>query len=199
MAGVPEELRSPHRVSAAITPVPTSFHSIMEKRIIPEVKAGLLALLLCHAGVLAVATPPTPPPAEEAVILTGWLQVASLSMKDAIVEVVVNGTRQIAPVSEAGRFTVSLPADAEVVLRFEKPGHLTKEVMVDTRHAREGKEGHKRRHVKFGVVLELERWMGGLTYAGPVGAIGFEQGGGCLAVAHDRSMVPAEHRAPMGF
>ncbi|MBK8340191.1 MAG: hypothetical protein IPK99_09495 [Flavobacteriales bacterium] len=174
----------------------------MEKRIIPELKVGLITALFFPFGIAQAATPPSSPPAadsDEAVVLTGWLHVESLTMRDVIVEVEVNGTTQIAPVSEAGRFTVELPANAEVLLRFEKPGHLSKEVTVDTRYAQDGKAGQKKRHVKFGVIMELERWMGGLTYAGPVGSLGFEQGGGCLAVEHDRELVPAERRSPMVF
>ncbi|MBK7268041.1 MAG: hypothetical protein IPI07_00480 [Flavobacteriales bacterium] len=175
----------------------------MEPRNTPFLSAGLLVALVLPFGIAQAATPPSSPPtaaaSEEAVVITGWLQVEGLTMKDVIVEVEVNGTTRIAPVSETGRFTVELPANAEVLLRFEKPGHLSKEVTVDTRYAGNGKGGQKKRHVKFGVIMELERWMGGLTYAGPVGSIGFDQGGGCLAVEHDRTMVPAEQRRPMVF
>jgi hypothetical protein len=85
-------------------------------------------------------------------------------------------------------------------LRFEKPGHVTKEVTVDTRHVQDGDfGGQRRRQVKLAVIMEQERFMAGLTYAGPVGNLGFEPGGGCVAVAHTRSVVPAKRRAAMEF
>lgn len=157
-----------------------------------------LAAFIRATAALAVAPPA--PLAENAVELTGWLVVDDLSMTDALVEVEVNGTLLTAPVSPNGRFTISLPANTEAVLRFEKPGHLTKEVLVDTRHLRDGAFGRTTaRRVRFAVVLELERRMGGLRYTGPVGRIGFEEGGGCVAVQHTRTLVPARRQATMVF
>jgi hypothetical protein len=167
----------------------------MEKRIIPHLKTGLCAILLS----LTAASWAAGPPAEEAVILTGWLHVEDHTMADVVLEVEVNGTTHVAPVSENGRFTVELPANTEATLRFEKPGHLPKEVVVDTRHARDGSAGQRTRRVNFAVIMELERRMGGLTYAGPVGSLSFDEGGGCLAVSHDPKRVPAKRQAPMVF
>ncbi|MBP7407870.1 MAG: hypothetical protein KA941_03845 [Flavobacteriales bacterium] len=159
-------------------------------------KLGLLAIiLLINLGNTRAATPP----ADDAVVLTAWLHVEGYTMADVTVAVEVNGTTEVGRVSENGRFTVSLPADAEVLLRFEKPGHLPKEVVVDTRHARDGEAGQRTRHVKFAVIMELERHMAGLTYPGPVGTLSFDNGGGCLAVAHDRNRVPAKRHATMVF
>ena len=171
----------------------------METRNIPSLKASLLALFLMPAGIALAGVPPSGPSADEAVVLTGWLHVEDHTMTDVTLEVLVNGTVQVAHVSENGRFTVSLPADAEATLRFEKPGHLSKEVMVDTRHSQNGTFNQRTRRLKFAVVMQLERFMTGWTYTGPVGSIGFESGGGCLAVAHDRSLVPASRNVPMVF
>ena len=158
------------------------------------------ALGLCAALSLSVSpSHAAAPPVNEAVVLTAWLHVDDLSMSDVVVEVEVNGTVHIAPVAENGRITVSLPADAEAVLRFEKPGHVSKEVTVDTRHVLRGGPDQRKRKISFAVILELERRMGGLTYAGPVGIIGFDPEGGCVAVAHDRTLVPARRHAPMVF
>jgi hypothetical protein len=41
--------------------------------------------------------------------------------------------------------------------------------------------------------------MAGFRYQGPVGSIGFDQGGGCLAIARDRKLVPARRQATMVF
>lgn len=171
----------------------------MEQRNLPAPSIGLCAALLLTISTVNAAGPPTKAGTEEAVVLTGWLHVDDLTMTDVVVEVEVNGTVQVAPVSENGRFTVMLPADAEAVLRFEKPGHVPKEVTVNTHYLQYGGPRQRTRKVSFAVILELERRMAGLTYAGPVGSIGFEEGGGCLAVAHERSLVPARRHAPMVF
>lgn len=170
----------------------------MEK--LTHLKTGLLASLLLPACVALGATPPAAPPASDAVMLTAWLHVEDYTMADVTVAVEVNGSStEVGRVTENGRFTVSLPADADVVLRFEKPGHLPKEVVVDTHHAQEGEVGQKRRHVEFAVIMDLERHMAGLTYPGPVGTLSFDNGGGCLAVAHDRNRVPVKRHTPMVF
>ena len=101
--------------------------------------------------------------------------------------------------SETGRFELRLPANTEVVLRFEKPQHLPKEVVVNTTNARAGPAGRHKRHVKFAVILELERHMAGYSYHSPVGTIGFEKDGGCLAVTHKRDKIPPGRNKPMTF
>lgn len=160
----------------------------MEQRNTPLWKAGLCAALLLNAGLGQAAGPPV----NDAVSLTGWVHVEDLTLSDVVVEVVVNGFTFTAPVSEQGRFSVLLPPDAQATLHFEKEGHLTKEVLVDTHFARDS--GDKLRRVNIAVIMELERHMGGLTYAGPVGTLGFEQGGGCIAVQHDKTRVLAPPR-----
>lgn len=160
----------------------------------------LLVLATFCASSVQAAPPPTGRAADATVELTGWLHVEDLTMKDVVLEVEVNGTVRTAHVAESGKFSFDLPADAAVTLRFEKPGHVTKEVTVDTRNVQDGSfTREKKRHVKFAVIMELERFMAGLTYAGPVGNIGFEQGGGCVAVAHTREMAEAKRRAAMEF
>jgi hypothetical protein len=159
----------------------------------------LVLITLSTAGVQA-APPPASRAANATVELTGWLHVEDLTMKDVVLEVEVNGTVRTAHVSESGRFNIDLPADAAATLRFEKPGHVTKEVTVDTRNVQDGAfTTQKKRHLKFAVIMELERFMAGLTYAGPVGNLGFEQGGGCVAVAHTREMTETKRRAAMEF
>ncbi|MEX1131657.1 MAG: hypothetical protein WEC15_00395 [Flavobacteriales bacterium] len=160
---------------------------------------GICAALLLGFGGKATANPPIAPPAEDAVVLTGWLHVEDHTMADVVLEVLVNGTIRNAEVSESGRFSVSLPANVEATLRFEKPGHLSKEVLVDTRHAADGSFEQRTRRLKFAVIMQQERHMGNWTYNGPVGSIGFEQGGGCVAVQHDRNLVPADRHKPMVF
>ncbi|MBK9175741.1 MAG: hypothetical protein IPM46_05265 [Flavobacteriales bacterium] len=160
---------------------------------------GLAAALLFWSGLVRAGSPPANNADGDVVTLTGWLHVEDHTWQDALVHIEVDGTTQVARVSETGRFDLRLPANTEVVLRFEKPGHLPKEVVVDTHHARDGDPGKHRRHVKFAVILELERHMAGFTYHSPVGTIGFEQGGGCVAVAHKRDKVPPSRNKPMVF
>jgi hypothetical protein len=154
----------------------------------------LLAAALLIGSTAFAAGPPA-----ATVEVTGWILVEDLDMADAVVAIEVNGTSTTATVTENGRFNITLPVDAEAVLRFEKPGHLPKEVLVDTRNAQDGAFDDRSRRVKFAVILELERRMAGLTYPGPVGSIGFDNGGGCMAVKHDRTVVPGRKQAPMVF
>ncbi len=94
---------------------------------------------------------------------------------------------------------MTLPANAEAILRFEHPGHLPKEVVVDTHFAGDGEVGQHTRHISFAVVLEPERHMAGLDYAGPVGNIGFDKGGGCAVITRERKLVPSRRLKPMVF
>ncbi len=114
-------------------------------------------------------------------------------MADVVVEVMVNGIVNKGGVAENGRIDVILPAGVEAVLRISKPGHLTKEVAVDTHHVNDGGFDGKQRHVSCAVILQATEHMAGLTYPGPVGSIGFDEGGGCMTVEHDLRLVP-EHR-----
>ncbi|MFN3874439.1 MAG: hypothetical protein ACK4L7_00825 [Flavobacteriales bacterium] len=161
-------------------------------------KLSAAALLLAAAPAFA-AKPPAAHGAHEDVILTGWMHVEDHTWQDATVSVEVGGVTRTAPVSETGRFELRLPANTEVVLRFEKPEHLPKEVVVNTAHARSGAFRNQRRHVKFAVILELERHMAGYTYHSPVGTIGFDRDGGCLAVTHKREKIAPGRNKPMVF
>ncbi len=132
--------------------------------------------------------------------LTGWLHVDDLEMRDVDLVVSVNGAQSRVRVNNSGRFEVNLPGESAVTLRFEKPGHVAKEITVDTRNLQDGGfDGQRKRQVKMAVIMEQERYMGGLTFAGPVGRIGFEQGGGCVAVEHTRTTEPAKRRGVMEF
>lgn len=134
-----------------------------------------------------------------AVDLTGWLHVEAYDFEGATVLLTVNGEHRVLPVSRSGRVDIELPAEAEAVLRFEHPGHLSKEILVDTRHSQVGRTAGVR-HVSFAVILEESRLMGGQVYAGPVANVGFDKDGGCVDVNHTRSMVVGRtSNAPMVF
>ena len=94
---------------------------------------------------------------------------------------------------------MSLPAGTEAVLHFKSPGHLTKDLIVDTRYVNEGKFAKEKRHVKFAVVLELERHLYGFHYDGAAGNIGFDKEGGCMSVEHTRKLVVGRPNQTMVF
>ncbi len=188
----PTDAVVPHHISTRNNP--SMYYSNISPRI-----TGLAAALFLAMGVTRAIAPPSAPPAAESVELTAWLHVEGLTMEDVVVTVLVNGETRTAGASENGRVDLVLPADAEALVRFEKPGHLPKEVVVDTRYAQDGDHGKRTRHVKFAVIMQLERHMAGLTYPGPGGTLSLDAGGGCLAVAHDRNVVPARRNVPMVF
>lgn len=162
--------------------------------LVPQV--GLMALLLLPVSSLS-AERPAGPAGDDSVVLTG--QVVSrdqyTNMADAELWLEVDGHSTAVPLSDNGHFTVTVPKDSEAVLRFEKPGHQPKEVVVDTRYAFIRPQGQRHhRKVRFGVVLEQDRHMAGLVYAGPVGGLSFDPSGGCLAVDHRKSVIPAERK-----
>ena len=132
-------------------------------------------------------------------LLTGWVHVEDLSFDATSVELEVNGEVQLVPLTPTGRFDITLPAGTEAVMRFEHPGHLTKEVVVDTHNARAGAFDEETRHVRFAVILELTRLMAGFTYAGPVGNIAFDKDGGCVAVDHTPKLMVGRRNQPMVF
>lgn len=89
-----------------------------------------------------------------------------------------------------GRFTVSLPLEAEVRLRFRKAGHVEKIVTVDTRNAVDGRKARRlSRGVKFDVELLPEERLSGFTYDGPVGTISFVRGSGLMKVTYHEQLI----------
>ena len=156
-----------------------------------------LSALLFLAALHTQASPSSGPPEAGSVVLTGWLHVEDYSFTGAVMQVEVNGIVMDVPVSETGRFHVAVPEDSQALLRFEKPGHLAKEVVVNTSHATT--KDQRKRKVRFAVILESERHMAGFTYKGPVGTIGFDAQGGCVAVDHHRDLNAPGRNKPMVF
>ncbi|MEO8068677.1 MAG: hypothetical protein ABI599_13360 [Flavobacteriales bacterium] len=161
--------------------------------------AAFVLLLACSASLAKATGAPYTPPENDAVQITGWVHVEDLSFDNTRVQLEVNGEVLLVPINNMGRFDINLPAGTEAVLRFEHPGHLPKEVVVDTHDARAGEFQDETRHVKMAVILELERLMAGFKYGGPVGNIAFDKQGGCLAVDHTRKMVVGRRNQPMVF
>jgi hypothetical protein len=196
-------MRSVEMVRSRLEPAPAARRNpVPEPTNINAMNTRSFHLLLAGTSLalpasIASAAGPSGPQARHTVVLTGQVVTRDLlaDMQDAELWLEAGGRETLVPVSFNGRFSVSVPVGGEAVLRFEKPGHQAKEVVVDTRHALVAVNGvRQRRKVSFGVVLEEDRHMAGLTYDGPVGGMSFDAEGGCLAVQHTRTVVPAERK-----
>lgn len=160
----------------------------MRTRNIPLAEAVILAALLSLIAIAATAAPRGP----EEVVFTGWLRVEDRNVNDLVLVVELADQCLYAEVLPSGRFTLSVPAGAQARLAFIKPGHLTKEIEIDTRHnAPNAKAARANRTVKFDVVLEPEEKRPGRRYAGPVGTLGFHRGTGATKVRHTLNVVAA--------
>ena len=127
----------------------------------------------------------------------GRLLLDGEALSDAILIVEVNDLECVPfDLYPDGRFELSLPLDAKASIRFEKPGYLSKDVVVDTRNALRTKEAvRKNKLVRFDVQLQPEP-RNERMYAGPVGSITFVKGTGLMKVRHDRTLVDVHHADP---
>ncbi len=126
-----------------------------------------------------------------AVLISGRVVSPYKEMKDVLVLAELpDGSIHGSPSGENGRFTVSLPLEAEVRLRFRKAGHVEKVVTVDTRNAVDGRRARRlSRGVKFDVELVPEERLSGFTYDGPVGTISFVRGSGLMKVTYHEQLI----------
>lgn len=131
----------------------------------------------------------------EDVVFTGWLRVEDHNVEDLVIMVEVAESCLYAEVLPTGRFTVAVPVGERALLAFIKPGHITKEVELDTRYSMaNNKAARGNRTVKFDVVLEPEAKRPGRKYDGPVGSLGFHKGTGSTKVRHNLSVVADDQR-----
>lgn len=165
----------------------------MKTRNIPTLEAVALAALLAIAGLslFAAPVPVSTPPAPEEVLFTGWLHVEDQNVNDLVLVVTVDEDRCLyAEVESTGRFTIMVPVGCRALLSFLKPGHLPKEIVVDTRNSMNtSKAQRNNRKVKFDVVLEALEKRPGRKYEGPVGSLSFVNGTGTMKVKHDLRVV----------
>ena len=169
----------------------------MEKRLSPTLEAAVLTALLALMSLTLFAAPRPAKGGE--VIVTGRLFADGRLSDQALLVVEVDGAHCLpAKLGEGGRFQVPVPAGTEVVLRFEKPGHVAKEVVLDTRQLN-GAMGstYKPRKVTFDVVLDKEGALQGRGYTGPVGTISFAKGGGAMKVRHHKRHAPRSELATL--
>ena len=162
----------------------------MEKRLHLSCEAALLTALFALLALTLLAAPAGP----DAIRITGQLHSTEGRLADAVLVVELEGAHCLqAELREDGRFQMDLPLDSKVRLHFIQPGHLPKEVEVDTRNAlNTPKALRENRKVKFEVVLESEEQRPGRRYDGPVGAIRFVNGTGTMKVLHDLRVVADE-------
>ncbi len=162
----------------------------MEKRVSLSCEAALLTALCALIGLSLFGTP-APAVVRDEVLITGWLHVSDDHVNDAILVVELEGEHCLYTKLEFnGRFAFTVPVNAKARLVFLKPGHLPKEVEVDTRNALNTPKAERmNRKVEFDVVLESEEQRPGRRYDGPVGSITFVNGTGTMKVRHDLQVV----------
>ncbi len=163
---------------------------IMEKRIDISLEAALLLALFGLFG-LSLFASPTALASRDEILISGRLISDDRHMDDAVLVVELEGEHCLfAELFDNGQFFFRLPVGAKATLVFMKPGHLPKEVTVDTRNAlNTAKAVKENRNVKFEVVLEPESKRPGRKYEGPVGSIQFVNGTGTMKVRHDLRVV----------
>ncbi|QQR86273.1 MAG: hypothetical protein IPJ76_17045 [Flavobacteriales bacterium] len=159
----------------------------------------LVPTMLAFALMASTSSFAAPGNTLDAVHITGWVHVEDIGFEKTRVLLHIKGEEHWVPITPMGRFDIDLPVGAEAVLRFEHPGHLAKEVLVDTHGANAGEFEDGTRRLRMAVILELERLMAGQKYAGPVGNIAFDKDGGCVAVDRTRRMVVGRTNEPMVF
>lgn len=164
----------------------------MEKRDDLILEITLVIAMIALTG-LSVYAAQDPAPARE-VLLTGRLHVEDRQVDDLVLVVELDHDRcNYAEVLDNGRFIIQVPVGAEVLLSFIKPGHLSKEVMVDTRNAMRTRKAWRENHiVKFDVELEPMEKRPGRKYQGPVGSLSFVNGTGTMRVKHEPHLVNIE-------
>lgn len=151
--------------------------------------------LLVLALIALVALGSFAAPTGQAVLLSGRLLASDHSAHDLVLSVEVEGSCLFAEVSSRGRFSIAVPPGSKAILSFIKPGHLTKEVVIDTESAFGGSRAAKRaRKLEFDVVMEPEQKHPGQRFTGPVGSVGFMKGSGALRVRHAPQLTAVEAR-----
>lgn len=151
------------------------------------VEAALLtavAALLC----LGLFAAPAERCANAEVLVSGSLLIPDRSYDGLLLVVEVDGEYcRPARLDRRGRFQASIPAGSSARLHFMKPGHLPKEVVVDTRDmAGSDPCSYAPRKVSFDVRLEREERALGKAYDGPVGTVAFTKGSNLSRVRHHK-------------
>jgi hypothetical protein len=93
-----------------------------------------------------------------------------------------SGTQEL-DVKADGRYNITVCAKEPVLLRFEKGGHITKEVKLNTNNIFASKMAIKKNRIlRFNVELMPENFGVDLAFIAPVGEIRFLNGSGLMKV-----------------
>ncbi|MFZ1333387.1 MAG: hypothetical protein WAR83_14430 [Flavobacteriales bacterium] len=140
----------------------------------------LVALALLSVGTIQ---------AQDRLVIKGSF-ISQIQDTDARVNAVLiasDGTQMPIDLSRAGKYMVNAPAADTYVLRFEQPGCVAKEVLIDGRNANTKKFGE--RTIKFDMVLHADHPDVNMYYTGPVAEIAFEEGTGEMKVLEQYQLV----------
>ena len=146
-------------------------------------------LLVASISIAALCHAQSPP---KTVDIKGRILVDDVGPWDNSLTVVELDNTSCIPLEMAadGKFRLAMNVGNKAYLRFEHAGYLTKEILVDTKHADECTANcHKNEKLRFDVQMTPELSDKELHYAGPVGTITFVKGSGLMKVRFDRSLV----------
>lgn len=144
------------------------------------------AVMTALLALLSITLFAAPGASGKPVQVSGWLLMEAGANKDVLVVVELDNAHCLpVKLKSNGRFSVDLPTGSQAVLRFSRAGHITKEVVLDTRNAApHGTQQYKAAKVHFGVDLSTGEGHPQYGFDGPVGTLAFKRGTGSLAVKH---------------
>lgn len=145
--------------------------------------AVLAFATLCAPASLKAGTP-------QHIEVRGRVLLDGATAEDAMLTIVMNNNCNLPFELQAnGRFKVLLPVNSLFTIRFEKPGYLSKDVVVDTHNALCSTTARKvNQLVRFDVQMQPMPAIA-CAYAGPVGSITFTKGTGLMKVCYDRTLT----------
>ncbi len=145
--------------------------------------AVLAFTTLCTPADLQAGTP-------QHIEVRGRVLLDGTTAEDAMLTIVMDNACNLPFELQAnGRFKVLLPVNSQFTIRFEKPGYLSKDVVVDTHYALCSTTARKANHiVRFDVQMQPMPAVA-CAYAGPVGCISFIKGSGLMKVRYDRTLT----------
>ncbi|MFZ1333388.1 MAG: hypothetical protein WAR83_14435 [Flavobacteriales bacterium] len=99
-----------------------------------------------------------------------------------------DGERMQMEISPKGHYMVNVPAKDSYLLRFYKPGFVTKEIAVDGHYANTKNYGE--RTVKFDITLEAQDQENPVEYSGPAVEVSFAQMSRDLRIEEQNELIP---------
>jgi hypothetical protein len=145
--------------------------------------SSILFALMMYFGTSTVGVP------QGTVLLKGSVTTLHNTNESIHIELIMDGRSERIPVKVNGNFKFHVPEGTSVSMRSSCIGCITKDVVIDTEHIRDGKSNDPHRTVKFDIVLESQNSGGPLYHPGPVGSIAFAEGTGRLMVHYDKTLT----------